>query len=405
MVKKQGKFLKAIVVFGALILLIVLATIGIRAVRNAFPTQKKTEKKEEEAPKRDLVKEKAQSYMSNMTLEEKVAQLFVVTPESLTSVKKVIKAGDKTKTAISYYPVGGFVYFSQNIQSKEQFTQMLSQTQSMMQERIGIKAFTAIDEEGGVVARISGNANTGVDALPHMRQIGQSGDPNQAYEVGSVLGELLSEFQINLDFAPVADIANVENSIMLERSFGSEPELVGDMVAAQVKGMKEKNMISVLKHFPGLGFTTGDTHEGYVKTDKTKDQMRECEFIPFKKGIEAGADIGLVGHVSAQNLIGEDTPSALSKTVVTDILRGEMGFDGVIVTDALNMGGVSNYYTSNQAVLKAIDAGVDILLMPANFYSAYSEVVEAVKSGVISEERIDESVYRILRLKVQKGLA
>ncbi len=236
-------------------------------------------------------------------------------------------------------------------------------------------------------------------------KIGATKNTTKAYETGKKISNILSEFQINLDFAPVADVANVKNSIMLKRSFGSDPNLVGDMVAAQVRAFKEKNIICSLKHFPGLGFTTGDTHKGYVKTNKTREQMRECEFIPFKKGIDAGADLVMIGHVSAPNMIGDDTPASLSKLVVTDILRGEMGFDGVIVTDALNMGGVSNYYTSEQATVMALEAGVDILLMPENFVKSYNEVLKAVRSGRITEERIDQSVYRILKLKVEKGLA
>lgn len=354
---------------------------------------------------KDWVEETVNSHLEQMTLEEKVAQLFIITPESLTGVGKVTRAGDTTKKAIQNYPVGGLIYFSQNIQNKKQFTQMIQQTQNFMQERAKRKAFIAIDEEGGTVARISGNPNTGVPAIPSMSQIGASGDLNQAYEVGKTIGEYLSEFQINLDFAPVADIANLEGSIMLERSFGTDANLVGNMVAAQVKGFKEKNMICALKHFPGLGYTKSDTHLGYVKTDRTKNEMQGCEFIPFKKGIEAGADIVMVGHVSVPKLTGNDTPSSLSKVVITDILRKELGFQGLVVTDALSMKGVSKYYTSDQAAVKALEAGVDILLMPQNFQTAYNGVLKAVKNGTITEERINQSVYRILKLKVEKGLA
>ncbi|MGN0465716.1 MAG: glycoside hydrolase family 3 N-terminal domain-containing protein [Lachnospiraceae bacterium] len=353
---------------------------------------------------KDWVKETADSKLKKMTLEEKVAQLFVVTPESITGVGKAVIAGNTTKKAIQNYPVGGIIYFSQNIQNKNQFIQMVQGTQEFMQERANMKAFIAIDEEGGTVARISGNPNTGVPKTPSMSQIGATKDPNQAYKIGKTIGDYLSEFQINLDFAPVADIANLEGSIMLERSFGTDATLVGDMVFAQVKGFKEKNMICALKHFPGLGYTVSDTHLGYVKTDRTKSQMQSCEFIPFKKGIEAGADIVMVGHVSVPNLTGNDTPSSLSKEVITDILRNELGFQGLVVTDALGMKGVSQYYTSDEAAVKALQAGVDILLMPQNFQTAYNGVLKAVQNGTITEERINQSVYRILKLKAERGL-
>lgn len=353
----------------------------------------------------EIVNDLVNAYMTDMTLEQKVAQLFVIRPESITDVETAVAAGDSTKEGIEKYPVGGFIYFAKNIEGKDQFIEMVKNTQSYMQDAANIKAFVAIDEEGGTVARISGNTEiTGVEPISSMSEIGATGDTNNAYEVGKKISEYLKEFQINIDFAPVADIANLEGSIMTQRSFGTDANLVADMVAAEVKGFKEENMICTLKHFPGLGYTKSDTHLGFVKTERTKSEMESCEFIPFEAGINAGADIVMVGHVNAPELTGDDTPSSLSETVITDILRGELGFDGLVVTDALDMQGISKYYTSDQAAVKALQAGVDILLMPDDFETAYKGVLQSVESGTITEDRINESVTRILKLKAERGL-
>lgn len=395
-----------IVVIGFLLIIavIVFAIRGIFQFARGKTTKKEAEQVTESISREDIVKQKIDSYIEKMTLEEKIAQLFFIKPESITNVEKVVQAGETTKQAIDAYPVGGIIYFSENIQSKEQFVSMVSSTQQFMQERMNMKAFIGIDEEGGEVARISGNQKTGVAAITSMSQIGASGDTNQAYEVGKEIGSFLTEFGVNLDFAPVADIANINGSIMTKRAFGADANLVANMVSAEVKGFEDTNIICTLKHFPGLGYSKNDTHLGYVRTDRTKEEMQDCEFIPFVKGIEAGAPIVMVGHIAAPNLTGDDTPCSLSKVAITDILRGELGFDGVVVTDALGMQSVSKYYTSEQAAVKAIEAGVDILLMPEDFESAYQGVLKAVQSGTITEERIEESLQRILLLKEKRGL-
>lgn len=395
-----------IVVIGFLLIIAVIV-FAVRRVIGLFQgkmTRENVEQTVETISQEDTIKQKVNSYIQKMTLEEKVAQLFFVKPESMTKVKTAVQAGDTTKQAINTYPVGGFIYFSDNIQSKEQLTSMISNTQQFMQERMNMKAFIGIDEEGGEVARISGNQKTGVPAITSMNQIGASGDTKQAYEVGKKIGSFLTEFGVNLDFAPVADISNIDGSIMTKRAFGTDANLVASMVSEEIRGFQDTNIICVLKHFPGLGYTQDDTHLGYVRTDRTKEEMQSCEFIPFIKGIETGVPIVMVGHIAAPNLTGDDTPCSLSKTAITDILRGELQFDGVVVTDALGMQSISKYYTSEQAAVKAIEAGVDILLMPEDFESAYQGVLNAVQNETISQERIEGSLQRILLLKAKMGL-
>lgn len=347
-----------------------------------------------EEPAEDYLGNVIENNISNMTLEDKVAGLFIVTPEALTGVGTATQAGDGTRDALSEYAVGGLIYFDQNILDREQITEMLSSTVSMSKYPI----FLAVDEEGGSVSRV---AKSGIDVIQvgDMAQIGASGDASQAYEAGLNIGTYLKELGFNLDFAPVADVAVSEDSALGDRSFGSDTQLVAEMVSNVVDGIEGTGVSSCLKHFPGLGDTTEDTHDGRVETTKTLDEMRESDFIPFKAGIDAGADFVMVSHVTVP-AVGEDAvPSSLSRTIMTDVLRNELGFQGVIVTDALNMGAVSEYYTSEEAVIMAVDAGADMLLMPDDFVASYNALLAAVQEGTIPEERINESLRRIYRIK------
>lgn len=353
----------------------------------------------EPEPEPDRLGELVRSHISEMPLEDKVAGLFIVTPEALTGVRTVTQAGEGTQKALNEYAVGGLIYFRHNIVDKEQLTEMLFNTVSMSRYPI----FLAVDEEGGSVSRV---AASGIDVIQvgDMASIGESGDTTQAYEAGVNIGAYLKELGFNLDFAPVADVADSANSVMGNRVFGSDSNLVGDMVANVVEGMQGTGVSSCLKHFPGIGDTDGDTHEGRVETTKSLDEMRASDFIPFQAGIEAGADFVMVSHVTVSAVDGDAVPSSLSRTMMTDVLRNELGFQGVIVTDALDMGAITEYYTTEEAVVKAIAAGADMLLMPDDFYAAYEAVLAAVQDGTISEERIDESLERIYRVKFKGKL-
>ena len=348
----------------------------------------------EEEPEEDYLGKYVEDVLSDMTLEDKVAGLFIVTPEALTGVTTATQAGDGTQEALEKYAVGGLIYFEQNIIDKEQIMQMLSNTIAKSKYPI----FLAVDEEGGSVSRV---AKSGIDVVEvgDMAEIGASGDGVQAYEAGVNIGSYLKELGFNLDFAPVADVAGSEDSMIGARSFGADAQLVGEMVANAVGGIEGAGVSSCLKHFPGLGDMTEDTHDGRVATSKTLDEMRATDFIPFKAGIDAGADFVMVSHVTMSDVEGDAVPSSLSKTVMTDVLRNELGFQGVIITDALNMGAITEYYTSEEAVIMAVEAGADMLLMPDDFESAYNALLTAVQDGTISEERVDESLERIYRIK------
>ena len=345
--------------------------------------------------------EEVQNIVDSMSLEEKVAQLFLVQPEAIVDIGTATAAGDATKQAINKTPVGGFVYFSDNLQSEQQVQDMLRNVQKYSEDRIGLPAFLSVDEEGGTVARVASTGRFDVTDVGDMEKIGASGDVQQARQAGETIGSYLSELGFNLDFAPDADVlTNPDNTVVKKRSFGSDPRVVSDMSLAVTQGLAQHQVYSVYKHFPGHGATAGDTHQGYAYTDKTLDELKQSELIPFENAIQNNAEFIMAAHISAPRVTGDDTPASLSKTMITDILRGQMGYDGIVVTDAMNMGAVTEQYTSAQAAVKALQAGADLVLMPEDFQEAYQGVLDAVKDGTLTEQRINESVTRIVKVKV-----
>lgn len=332
--------------------------------------------------------------IAEMPIEDKVAGLFFITPEALTGVGTAVKAGDGTKEALGTYAVGGLVYFSQNIKSEEQLTEMIANTTLYTRYPL----FFAVDEEGGKVSRVA-DSSIEVEKISPMAEIGATGDAQNAYEAGVTIGAYLKRLGFNLDFAPVADVlVNAENTTIGDRSFGTDAAIVGQMVPSFVTGIEEEGVSSCLKHFPGLGDTTEDTHNGMAVTERTLEEFQTVEFPVFKAGIDAGADFVMVSHVSAPALTGDNTPASLSGAVI-GILRNDLGFDGIVITDALNMTAITDYYTSEEAAIKAIQGGADMLLMPEDFEAAYQGLLQAVQDGTISEERINESLRRIYRVK------
>jgi beta-N-acetylhexosaminidase len=345
--------------------------------------------------------EEVQRIVDAMSLEDKVAQLFLVKPEAIVDIGTATAAGESTKQAIDKTPVGGFVYFSDNLQSEQQVQEMLSNVQKYSKDRTGLPAFLSVDEEGGTVARVAGSGRFDVTNVGNMADIGASGDVQQARQAGETIGTYLSELGFNLDFAPDADVlTNPENTVVKKRSFGSDPQVVSDMSLAVAQGLAQHQIHSVYKHFPGHGATEGDTHKGYAYTNKTLDELKQSELVPFAHAIENGAEFIMAAHISVPNIMNDDTPTSLSKTMITDVLREQMGYDGIVVTDAMNMGAVTEQYTSAQAAVKALQAGADIILMPENFQEAYQGVLDAVKSGELTEQQIDTAVTRIVKVKV-----
>ena len=351
--------------------------------------------------------------IDSMTLREKVGQLFIIRPEflynkiSIDELWQKVASNDSDiqpvltsltedmKAALVDYPAGGFAIFDQNIKSQDQLRQLISDLKASSK----ITPLIAIDEEGGRVSRLANNPEFGLENIGSMQAIGDTGDTQKAFDAGSYIGGYLSDYGFNLDFAPVADInTNPDNIVIGARAFGTTPELVSKMVSAYLDGLHSKKVLGTIKHFPGHGDTVNDTHSGYVAVNKTWPELLKLELIPFIENF-AKTDLIMTAHITMKNVTSDDLPATLSKAIMTDKLRGELGYDGVIITDSMEMGAILKNYPNGEAVLMAIEAGVDIILLPYDYCEAFDAVIKAVQDGRISESRINESVRRILRLK------
>ncbi len=342
---------------------------------------------------------KIEKLLSDMTLEEKVHQMFFISPESLTGYETVVKAGDATKEALEKHPVGGLCYSTKNLVTPEQTKELIENTQKIANEVEGMPLITTLDEEGGRVTRMAKNSSFNVTKIGPM---GDVKDKDEAFAAGDTIGKYISEYGFNLDFAPDSDVlTNPDNEVIGDRSFGSDPEKVTECSVAFSDGLHKNNVMSTFKHFPGHGGTDADTHEGYAYTNKTYEELKKDELIPFMAAEENGVEFVMVAHISLPKIIGDTTPSTLSKKIVTDMLRNDIGYTGIIITDSMDMGAVSKKYSAGDAAVMAIEAGNDVILEPADFEAAVNAVINAVKSGKISEERINESVRRILKAKLK----
>lgn len=333
--------------------------------------------------------------IETMPIEDKVAGLFVITPEALTGTDQVTKAGDTTKEKLTQYAVGGLVYFKQNISSGDQLKEMISNTDSYSKYPL----FIAADEEGGSVSRLA--AAGLAENVGTMKEIGASGNPDNAKTAGSSIASYLTEYGFNLDFAPIADVVTEGNTSIGDRSFGTNAGDVATYVAKSVEGLQEGGVSACLKHFPGLGSVDEDSHEGMVVSEKTLEDFETTDFLSFQAGIDAGADFVMVGHLSVPGITGDNTPCTLSEKMITEVLRGQMGFDGVVITDSMAMSAITDYYTADEAAVKALQAGADMILMPEDFETAYQGVLDAVNNGTLTEDRINESLVRIYRVKLK----
>lgn len=338
--------------------------------------------------------------VSSLTLEQKVAQMFFPRPEALTGMGQVTTAGDTTRKAFANIPVGGMCYFAQNLQSESQARQMLSASNQISLDEVGLPLFMSVDEEGGTVSRVGGNKGFSVENVGNMRDVGDTGDARRAYDVCKKIAGYLVPLGFNLDFAPDADIVNGTSQTMAKRSFGTTTDVVASMVESAVKGFLDGGIMCCAKHFPGIGGAQGDSETEAITTDKTLDQLRQEELVPFKRAIAAGVPMVMVGHISCPKVTGDSAPASLSRAIVTDVLRDELGFDGIIITDSLGMGAVAGLHKAQDLGVAAIQAGVDMLLMTPDLTASYQGVLDAVRAGTITEERIDESVTRIVRAKL-----
>ena len=345
--------------------------------------------------------QRAEQILSSMTLEEKLWQLFFVAPEALAGEQTVTQSSETLQQALAEKPVGGVILFARNIVSREQTVSLLADMQSASR----LAPFLGVDEEGGTVSRVGANSAMGVTQLQDMSVYGASGDTAALYGDLLTLAQSLHTLGFNVDFAPVADVTtgSDENPMKL-RSFSSDPQRCATMVSVSVGALQDGGVAACLKHFPGYGTATADDHNGSVSLERTLEQLEQTEFVPFSAGIDKGAYFVMVSHLSVPAVTGDDTPADLSEKLVTELLRNTLHFQNIVITDAQNMGSIVQNYTSAEAAVAALRAGVDMILMPQDLQQAYDGVKKAVTDGILTEDRIDRSVLRILNVKIQLGL-
>ena len=358
-----------------------------------------------------------EAQLQKMTLREKVGQLFYVRPECLDTtihfnlpsgidasaddIKEIkLQAVNATMLGVNEkYPVGGIILYAHNIDNETQLATFIAQIRALKGSPL-----LCIDEEGGRVARIGNNTNFKVEKFESMGAIGATGDPQKAYYCGNTIGTYLNRYGFDIDSAPVADVnTNPENIVIGARAFSDNPAVAAPMVVSYLQGLKDAGVTGCIKHFPGHGDTKADTHYGYAQSLKTWEQMRDCEMVTFKAGIQWGTQLIMTAHIAVPNVTGSDIPATMSSVILQDKLRGELGYQDIIITDAMEMGAITKQYTNAEAAVGTLQAGADIVLGPQNFVEAFDAVVKAVENGVLTEQRINESVRRVLKLKKQKG--
>lgn len=352
--------------------------------------------------KEPTVDEKVEKIVNNMTLEEKVGQIFMVAPEAVDKDGGITTVfTENIEKEIEKYNLGGYILFASNIENPTQTQELING----LKKSSKIQPFVGVDEEGGRVARIGKNSAMGVEKIEPMAQVGKSQNYERANEIGTTIGKYIKNLGFNLDFAPDTDVLTDSNNTEIgDRSFGNDPEVVGKMATEVVKGLQSENISTVLKHFPGHGGSIGNSHQGFSLSNRTEEELKKCEIVPFKTAIEKGADCVMVAHMSLPNVTGDNIPATLSKKVVTDMLKTELNFKGVVFSDSMSMGAITENYGTGDACVKAVEAGIDMVLMPENLDEAYNAVLEAVKNGKISQERLDDAVSRIIKAKIQRGI-
>ncbi len=335
--------------------------------------------------------------LESMTLDEKIWQMMIVTPGQLTKDVCITDTTEVFLDCLKEKPAGGIMYFGANLVDREQTLQMTGNAMDFGLMVEGLPLFLCIDEEGGRVARIGCREQYNVPRIGAMAKIKSR---EEAYAAGETIGEYLSELGFNFDLAPDADVlTNSANEAIGDRAFSSDPQIVSDFAGAFSDGLHKSGVLSCYKHFPGHGGVTGDTHNGFIATDKTLEELLDSELIPFYEANDKNIDCIMVAHISAPMVTGDNTPASLSYELITEILKNKLGYKGLIMTDALNMSAVNDFSQGDAAVM-AILAGADLILEPSDIDQAFEGIKKAVEDDRITENRIDESVLKIINAKI-----
>lgn len=350
----------------------------------------------------------AELLLSQMTLREKVGQLFIARMDALDSNRSLSQVHDTVNDGITVlseeiiahyqvYPIGGVIHFAGNIVSPQQITELNRQ----LAEMASIPLLICVDEEGGVVARLAKNANFDV---PKFYSAGYTESTyDAALARGQAIGEYLQEYGFHVNFAPVADVnTNPQNTVIGKRAFSSDAATAAMMAGAFRDGLTQYGIIATFKHFPGHGDTYEDSHSGLAFSYKTAEEMALCEWLPFQ--VATSGDFIMTGHIAAPNITGDQLPATFSYQMITEILKGQLGFNGLVITDSMQMAAITDEYSSSEAAILALQAGCDIILMPEDLEEAFDGVVAAVEDGRLSKQWLDETVLRILEFKISHGL-
>ena len=383
---------------------VALAVVVVTGYRNSVPGMVKT------MPLRDKI---TQMMMMDLSYWDESQQA----DEEKTPFTQM---NDSVSKILSEYRFGSVIYFKQNLTDTAQTFQLTMDVQNAATANGGIPVIICTDQEGGNVYRLSDGT-----ALPGNMALSATGNTEYARQTGTIIGRELRSLGINATLAPVVDVnSNANNPVIGLRSFGDDPQWVGEMASATMEGLSGSNVLGCAKHFPGHGDTATDSHYGLPVVEKTKEELLQCELKPFEIAIGAGVDMVMTAHIlypslESDKILSEKTgreellPATMSDDIVTGLLKDELGFRGIVVTDAMNMAGITEYWTPEQAVINAINAGVDMICMPYSVYCLeqleeldriIEAVMTAVKNGVISEQRVDDAVTRILTVKKNNGI-
>lgn len=375
----------------------------------------------------ETVVDKSSEIVSKMSIDEKIGQMLTLSfrewknDTSSKNTKNVTVMNEEIRSIIENYHLGGVILFAENCVDAEQIVRLTYDMQHATVDKGGLPLLISVDQEGGNITRVKfGTSFSGNMA------IGSSGDADNAYTVGKIIGKELDALGINCDFAPVADVnSNEVNPIIGVRSFSGDADVASKMALKMAEGFGSSGVISCAKHFPGHGDTSTDSHTSLPVVDKNYDEWIKSDGVPFASMIQAGnIDMIMTAHIQYPGL--DDTkvfspsaekevtiPATMSKRILTDILKGELGFNGVITTDAMNMDAIAKNFGKSDAVIRAIDAGVDIVLMPVmiscpedieQLEQLFNDIKDALEDGRLTEERINDAALRVVRLKLEKGI-
>lgn len=341
--------------------------------------------------------------VATLTLEQKAGQLLMPilagTDADVASTLNQQIAGVPTiREAVRVHSLGGVIYLGDNVESAAQLTALSAAIEEAAQATTpGIGALISVDQEGGRVNRIT----DGVEVFPSARSLAP--DADAVRNAAAATATALSSQGINIVLAPVADLTDSNAGVIGNRSFGADPAVTAEMVVASVEGLQGAGVAAAVKHWPGHGATNLDSHVVLPTIDIDRLTWEQRERVPFAAAVDADVSIVMVGHLALPGLDPSGEPATVSSVLIEELLRSDLGFTGIVMTDALDMGAVQGEDRA-ELVVQSIEAGVDILLAPPDVAVAHAAIVDAVRSGRISEERLDQSVARILRLKDELGL-